>query len=101
MLGFLIVIITSYEACRGMGNSPDPHNSTKGKEQGKRHAKSTYSFSSCLQKMAVFERSAGLYMGRQGICLYMGQCWISVESGRSFQFSGLWPPCRAMKVGIR
>lgn len=97
MLGFLIVVITSYEACRGMGNSLDPHNSTKGKEQGKRHAKSIYSFSSCLQKMAVFERSAGLYMGKWGPV----QCWISVDLEGHFNSLGLGAPCSAMKVGIR
>lgn len=45
MLGFLIAVRSPYEACRGMGNSPDPRNRVKGKEQGKRHAVPTYNFS--------------------------------------------------------
>lgn len=45
MLGFLITVRSPDEACRGMGNSPDPRTSVKGKEQGKRHAVPTYNFS--------------------------------------------------------
>lgn len=97
MLGFLITAASPSEACRSMEGSPDPHKSTRGKEQGKRHTVSTCSFPSLLQKMAVFARSAGLCVGRWG-------------TGPALDLCGIWtvppilqasvPPSRAMNVGI-